>query len=90
MEELVRICNQKRVLGETEKAICVDIGRTFDGQPITTWYPKSACQIKPTQTGYELWAPAWMSRKRSCVIGKFNGNTRPGFLPATDFFVSHF
>lgn len=38
--ELVRVCSDSHILGETEKAIKVRIGQTLYGEPITTFYPK--------------------------------------------------
>lgn len=90
MGDMVKICTQAQVKGETEKAICVLIGKTFDSQPIVTWYPKSACQIRPVKTGYELWAPAWMGKKRMCAIGNFGETPGPGFYSAKDYFSMPF
>ena len=40
---LVRVCDGRHILGQTEKAIKVRIGQTLYGEPITTFYPKSMC-----------------------------------------------
>lgn len=39
--DLVRVCDNRHILGETDKAIKVRIGQTLYGEPITTFYPKS-------------------------------------------------
>ena len=43
--DLVRVCDNRHILGETDKAIKVRIGQTLYGEPITTFYPKSMVQI---------------------------------------------
>ena len=42
---LVRVCDDRHILRETDKAIQVRIGQTLYGEPITTFYPKSLVQI---------------------------------------------
>lgn len=69
MMEIIKVANSRRIQATSEKAICVEIGRTFDGQVISTWYPKSVIRIKPTKSGYDVYAPAWVNYRRNCRIG---------------------
>lgn len=56
--DLVRVCDDRHILGHTEKAIKVRVGQTLYGEPITTFYPKSMCQIRPNcRGGYDVFVP---------------------------------
>lgn len=82
VSDLVKVCDDRHILGQTEKAIKVRIGQTLYGEPITTFYPKSMCQILPnTRGGYDVYIPKWVNRDRRCVVGNFEGCSAPGFLP---------
>lgn len=80
--ELVRVCSDNHILGETEKAIKVRIGQTLYGEPITTFYPKQYCQIKSnSRGGFDLFVPKWVNRDRRCCVGEFDMGVQPGFSP---------
>lgn len=80
--DLVRVCDDRHILGYTEKAIKVRIGQTLYSEPITTFYPKSLCQIKPNcRGGYDVYVPKWVNRDRKCSVGNFDGCVNPGFAP---------
>ena len=80
--DLVRICDDRHILGQTDKAIKVRVGQTLYGEPITTFYPKSMCQIRPRLGGgYDVFAPRWINRDRKCLLGDFGNNVAPGFSP---------
>lgn len=81
--DLVKVCDERHIIGQTDKAIKVRIGQTLYGEPITTFYPKSLCQIRPKVggCGYELFVPKWMNRDRKCMVGSFDPNVQPGFSP---------
>lgn len=80
--DLVRVCDDRHILGHTEKAIKVRVGQTLYGEPITTFYPKSMCQIRPNcRGGYDVFVPKWVNRDRKCAVGNFEGFVNPGFSP---------
>lgn len=80
--DLVRVCDNRHILGETDKAIHVRVGQTLYGQPITTFYPKSLCQIRyKTGGGFEVFVPKWVNRDRRCKVGQFDTGATPGFEP---------
>jgi hypothetical protein len=80
--ELVKVCDDRHILGQTDKAIKVRIGQTLYCEPITTFFPKSMCQIRPkVGGGYEVFVPKWMNRDRRCTVGEFGANVQPGFSP---------
>ena len=55
---LVRVCDDRHILRETDKAIQVRIGQTLYGEPITTFYPKSLVQILyKLGGGYDIYVP---------------------------------
>lgn len=72
MNELIWIGNSKKIIAKSEKAICLEIGRSYNGKIITTWYPKSMVRIKYNRNGYDLFAPEWVNFKRNCRIGSFD------------------
>lgn len=76
--DLVRVCDNRHILGETEKAIRVRIGQTLYGEPITTFYPKSLCKIRYREDGgYDVFVPKWVNRNRSCLVGDFEVRPSP-------------
>ena len=78
--DLVRICDNRHILGETDKAIKVRIGQTLYGEPITTFYPKSLVQILYKQGGgYDVYVPKWVNRDRRCTVGDFTYAHVEGF-----------
>lgn len=80
--DLVKVCDDRHVLGQTDKAIMVRIGQTLYGEPITTFYPKSMCQIRhKLGGGYDVFVPKWCNRNRNCRVGDFEVRTAPGFSP---------
>lgn len=80
--DLVKVCDDRHILGQTDKAIKVRIGQTLYGEPITTFFPKSMCQIRPkVGGGYEVFVPKWMNRDRKCAVGGFDATVQPGFAP---------
>ena len=80
--DLVRVCDDRHILGQTDKAIKVRIGQTLYGDPITTFYPKSMCQIRPKAGGgYDVFVPRWVNRDRKCAVGEFDAVVQPGFSP---------
>ena len=80
--DLIRVCDNRHIVGETDKAIKVRIGQTLYGEPITTFYPKSMCQIRPrADGGYDVYVPRWMNRDRKCAVGDFSSTIQPGFAP---------
>lgn len=80
--DLVRVCDDRHILGQTDKAIKVRIGQTLYGDPITTFYPKSMCQIRyKTGGGYDVFVPKWVNRDRKCAVGEFDAASCPGFDP---------
>lgn len=80
--DLVKVCDDRHILGQTDKAIKVRIGQTLYGEPITTFYPKSLCQIRPkVGGGYDVFVPKWMNRDRKCMVGDFDATVQPGFSP---------
>lgn len=69
---MIRVCDSRHVVGYTEKAIKVRVGTTLYGEPITTFYPKSACRIRyKSEGGFEVWVPKWLNRDRRCAVGDF-------------------
>lgn len=80
--DFVKVCDDRHILGQTEKAIQVRIGQTLYGEPITTFYPKQFCQIRyKSGGGYDVYVPKWVNRNRSCRVGDFNIMPAPGFAP---------
>lgn len=80
--DLVKVCDDRHILGQTDKAIKVRIGQTLYGEPITTFYPKSMCQIRPKAGGgYDVFVPKWVNRDRKCAVGEFDAAVQPGFAP---------
>lgn len=80
--DLVRVCDDRHILGQTDKAIKVRIGQTLYGEPITTFYPKSMCKIRPKMGGgYDVFVPKWVNRDRKCAVGQFEVCNTPGFEP---------
>ena len=80
--DLVKVCDDRHILGQTDKAIKVRIGQTLYGEPITTFYPKSMCQIRPrVGGGYDVYVPKWVNRDRKCAVGQFDASAHPGFAP---------
>lgn len=80
--DLVRVCDDRHILGQTDRAIKVRVGQTLYGEPITTFYPKSMCQIRPrVGGGYDVYVPRWVNRDRKCALGDFGNNIAPGFSP---------
>ena len=80
--DLVRVCDDRHILGQTDKAIKVRIGQTLYGEPITTFYPKSMCQVRyKAGGGYDLFVPKWVNRDRKCAVGLFDAGVAPGFDP---------
>lgn len=80
--DIVKVCDDRHILGQTDKAIQVRIGQTLYGEPITTFYPKSMCQIRPKiGGGYEVFVPKWVNRDRKCKVGDFDAPVQPGFCP---------
>jgi hypothetical protein len=80
--DLVKVCDDRHIIGQTDKAIKVRIGQTLYGEPITTFYPKSLCQIRPkVGGGYDVFVPKWMNRDRKCMVGDFDAAVQPGFSP---------
>ena len=80
--DLIRVCDDRHILGQTDKAIKVRIGQTLYGEPITTFYPKSLCQIRSkVGGGYDVFVPKWVNRDRKCAVGNFDCNAAPGFSP---------
>lgn len=79
---LVRVCDDRHIVGHTDKAIKVRVGQTLYGEPITTFYPKSMCQIRPrVGGGYDVFVPKWVNRDRRCSVGDFGNNFASGFSP---------
>ena len=80
--DLVRVCDNRHILSETDKAIKVRIGQTLYGEPITTFYPKSMVQIlyKPNG-GYDVYVSKWVNRDRRCAVGDFEYTQVEGFNP---------
>ena len=77
---LIRVCDDRHILGQTDKAIKVRVGQTLYGEPITTFYPKSLCQIRPRSGGgYDVFVPKWVNRDRQCRVGDFGNNIAQGF-----------
>lgn len=80
--DLVRICDDRHIVSQTDKAIKVRIGQTLYGDPITTFYPKSLCQTRPrADGGYDIFIPKWVNRDRRCCVGDFGNAVAPGFSP---------
>lgn len=82
--DMIRVCDSRHVLGYTEKAIKVRVGTTLYGEPITTFYPKSACRIRyKGDGGFEVWVPKWVNRDRRCTVGDFEfpNSADNGFNP---------
>lgn len=80
--DLVRVCDDRHIMGQTDKAIKVRIGQTLYGEPITTFYPKQMCQIRNKPSGgYEVYVPKWVNRDRRCCVGEFDVGITPGFSP---------
>lgn len=80
--DLVKVCDDRHILGQTDKAIRIRIGQTLYGDPITTFYPKCLCQIRPkVGGGYEVFVPKWCNRSRNCRVGDFDVGVAPGFAP---------
>ena len=80
--DLVKVCDSRHIIGQTDKAIMVRIGQTLYGDPITTFYPKSMCQIRSKPGGsYEVFVPRWCNRNRTCRVGDFEVSVAPGFEP---------
>lgn len=80
--DIVKVCDDRHILGQTDKAIQVRIGQTLYGEPITTFYPKSMCQIRhKLGGGYEVFVPTWCNRMRKCTVGDFSATVQPGFAP---------
>lgn len=80
--DLVRVCDNRHILGQTDMAIKVRIGQTLYGEPITAFYPKSLCQIRPKPNGgYDVFVPKWVNRDRRCRVGDFDVAVAPGFSP---------
>lgn len=78
--DLVRVCDDRHVIGQTDKAIKVRIGQTLYGEPITTFYPKSLCQIRPRSgSGYDIFVPRWVNQRRNCHVGDVGVTIAPGF-----------
>lgn len=68
--DLVKVSSMKHILGETEKALHLRIGQTLYGEPITAFFPKSACKTRPDGRGnVEIYVPAYMLRRRESYIG---------------------
>ena len=80
--DFVKVCDDRHILGQTEKAIQVRLGQTLYGEPITTFYPKQFCQIRyKAGGGYDVYVPKWCNRNRTCRVGDFNITPAPGFAP---------
>ena len=80
--DLIRVCDDRHILGQTDKAIKVRVGQTLYGEPITTFYPKSLCQIRlKAGDGYDVFVPKWVNRDRRCSVGCFENTVAPGFSP---------
>ena len=80
--DLVRVCDDRHILGQTDKAIKVRVGQTLYGEPITTFYPKSMCRIRSRMGGgYDVFVPKWVNRDRKCAVGEFDAGITPGFDP---------
>lgn len=80
--DLVRVCDDRHIIGHTERAIKVRVGQTLYGEPITTFYPKSLCQIRPKgMDGYDVFVPKWVNRDRRCFVGDAGDHVAPGFSP---------
>lgn len=79
---LVRVCDDRHIMGETDKAIKVRIGQTLYGEPICTFYPKSMVQVRyKTGGGYDIFVPKWVNRDRRCAVGNFDYVPVEGFNP---------
>lgn len=83
--ELVKVCDNRHIIGETNKAIKVRIGQTLYGEPITTFYPKSLCQIRyKCNGGFDVFVPSWANHDRRCYLGHFKAPpVQPGFCSLT-------
>ena len=80
--DLVKVCDDRHIIGQTDKAIQVRIGQTLYGEPITTFYPKQFCQVRPKAgSGYDVYVPKWCNRSRTCRVGDFDLVPVPGFAP---------
>ena len=80
--DLVKVCSDRHIVGQTDRAIKVRIGQTLYGEQITTFYPKSMVLTKPNSFGgYDVFVPRWVNRKRECQVGDFEVQQRPGFNP---------
>ena len=80
--DLVRVCDDRHILGQTDKAIKVRIGQTLYGELITTFYPKSMCQTTPnSRGGFDIYVPKWLNRDRRCTVGDFECSFESGFYP---------
>lgn len=80
--DLVRVCDDRHILGQTEKAIKVRVGQTLYGEPICTFYPKSMCQTRPKPGGgYEVYVPKHLNYDHRCQIGDFEVHISNGFEP---------
>ena len=81
--DLVHVCDKRHIIGCTDKAIKVRVGQTMYGEPITTFFPKSMCQIraKAGSEDYEVYVPKWVNRERNCTVGDFDNVVAPGFSP---------
>ena len=79
---LVRVCDDRHIIGHTDKAIKVRVGQTLYGEPIITFYPKSMCQVRArVNGGYDVFVPKWVNRDRRCAVGDFDNVIAPGFHP---------
>ena len=80
--DFVKVCDDRHILGQTDKAIQVRIGQTLYGEPIITFYPKQFCQIRyKAGGGYDVYVPKWVNRNRQCRVGNFDIAPAPGFAP---------
>ena len=72
---MFRVCDNRHIIGSTDKAVLVRIGQTLYGEPITTFYPKSMIQVRYKESGgYEVFVPKWLNRNRRCTVGDFFSN----------------
>ena len=73
---MMKIGTNKQIEKKSDKAIMLNIGTTFVGDPISTWYPKSVVKVIPTFDGYDIYVPEEMNLERKCRIGDFTHGDR--------------
>lgn len=86
--EMVKVGEASRILSTTLKAIQLEVGLTYQGDVITTWYPKSLIRLKRNDTTYDIYVPEWANHSKMCNIGSYLiPEDIPDMLPYTDEMV---